>query len=222
MEVQYSLKRNSFMIFTIDFLKVIFFGILFIAIPLYKASYVASVTASAIVLFAAIIVGIMSLKDNNDYIVITDKTISLCKKKKNQFEVLKQFSEDNIKNIIISNELKAVVIESMNEELTTLFNFKSIKSMYNELFFKISASLYKNFPSKFEDVNENINTFNETNVIPECIKKADTSSKFQTIFYIIFLSVLSFLPLCLTLLSIGWIICQCVLFILEIILSAIK
>lgn len=219
-ELNISLKRNSFMIFIVNSLPILFWGILINALVVYNFSNQLSIVLSLIIFIVSIIAGIKALKGNKNCLVFSDNTLTVCEKKKNQLQVLAQYNIENIKKITICDKPKAVIIEDNNGISSILFQFSSIPLMYNELFLKICSALYKNFPDKIEEQpDENVKNYLETSRVPENIQKADTSAKFQTIFYVTFLIFVSSIPILLALLSAGWVICQILVFILKSIVS---
>lgn len=219
-ELNISLKRNSFMIFIVNSLPILFWGILINALVVYNFSNQLSIVLSLIIFIVSVIAGIRALKGNKNCLVFSDNTLTVCEKKKNQLQVLGQYNTENIKKITICDKPKAVIIEDINGVSSILFQFSSIPLMYNELFLKICSALYKNFPDKIEEQpDENVKNYLETSRVPENIQKADTSAKFQTIFYVTFLIIVSSIPILLALLSAGWVICQILVFILKSIVS---
>lgn len=215
-ETKISLKRNSFILFTIEFLLIIIPGIIILAFIADKIPDVLSYLLTFVVFLISLAKGIFALKDNNEILIFSDNELTICKTKKKQLEVISKTNKNDIKNMIFNEKPKSVIFEMQDDKKYSLFEFSAAPLMYNDLSFKIRATLCKYYPEKAQNlINEDIKEYLETGTIPEYIKKADSNGKAATIGYLVLLIILGIIPVVLALLSTAWLICELLMGILQ-------
>lgn len=215
MEEKFLLKQNAFITFMLNYVPIVVYGCIAVII-LHRFNLPDWIEYSllAVVFIGAILKGALPLRHNKRLMIISDKSIRICKYKKKQPVVLEQYSNDSIEKIQdLADGAYLVTVKNADNALICLsYGLKPEK----ELCLKVNSALNKIFGDKFETTNKTeINQYTETGAIPKSIKDFDKSTKIKRITWTVINTIVALLPTAMAILAGLWIIFSLLLVVLK-------
>ena len=221
MEEKFSLQHNSYLIFMLNYAPIIIFGIIAIV---FLHKYIPDVL-EYIIVFAIFVIalykGINPLKSNKRILVVTDKTISLCKYKKKQPIVLVRYNNDDISKIdgTSVNDSGEYLITKQDGS-TEILEISTGLKPNKELVLKINNAFSKIFCEKLELSDyKDLDEYKQTNAIPKDVINFDKTTKAKRISWAVINTFLVVLPSGMGILASLWILFSSIKLVLEILVK---
>ena len=222
-EEKFLLKQNAYITFMLNYAPILISGTIiflflktFVNIPdwLEYGIYM-------LLFISAIIVGICPLKKNNRLLIVSDKSIRLCKFHKKQPQVITQYSNDIIEGIKdLSEGMYELKIKNAEPSVLSL---TYIAKPDKELCLKVNTALYKIFKDKFETGDkQEVIQFIETGIVPTSIKEYDKSLHSKRIIWAVINTIVGLLPTLLGILALCWCILNIITVILKLVMTVMS
>lgn len=146
--------------------------------------------------------------ENKKFIVFTDNEIQVCKKSKNDPNVLHSFKIEAIKSIVCNDKRKEIKFLYHNCPERTFLRFKYSNLIGEEVYFNVKAELCRYYPTKTVACrDEYVEKYITEGVIPEYVQAKQFSEKCKVIIILFFEFIFAVIPIGLTILSVLWSMC---------------
>lgn len=204
------LKRNSFFVFTLRFLPIIFWGGV-VALWAYDAfSSDVSKWVCFFVFVIAVYFGVNDLINNNKSIRFSDSGISILKYKRKELVVEKFYTASDFINIECNEIFKNVYLtfnSAGSVKRCELLKYNSAHMLGADKFFMIKAEMCRYFPSvAHECIDDEVKSYIDSGIVSEFVKnKTETGRCQATVLFVVEL-VFAIIPLGLSLLAFAWVI----------------
>lgn len=212
LERKIELKRNPFLVFSLRFLPIIFWGG-FLVIWSYDAFNIGvSKSISFFFLIVAICFGVNDLKNNNKVIKFSESGVSILKYKKKELVVEKFYPVSEFININCNERFKNVYLTvdtGKSLKRYELLKYNSAHMLGADKYFMVKAELCRYFPAvAHECIDNEVKDYIENGHLSEFVKSKVEMGRCQAIVLFIAELVFSLIPLSLSLLSFAWVIAK--------------
>ena len=200
------LKRNSFFVFVLRVLPIIFWGGV-VAIWAFRAfdSDVSKYLAFLFFVFS-IVMGVLDLKNNSKSLKFSNDGISILKKKKGRLEVEKFIAVDQILDVECSEKSKKIVLVLEKGVRFDLLKYNSATMLGAEKFFIVKAELCRYFPNKAHlYIDDGVKAYIESGVVSEFVKSKEQTGRAQAGVLLFAELVFAIVPLGIALLASAWV-----------------
>lgn len=217
------LKRNSFFVFMLRVLPIIFWGgVLFLwAFRAFDSDVSRYLTFFSFLI--AIIFGFRDLENNKRVISFSKDNISVFRKQKDGDKLIKTIEFGDVTEILCFENIKKVVLVLKNNKRYNLLEYNSAHMLGADKFFMVKAELCRYFPSlAHEYICEDVKSYIESGLLSEFIMSKTQMGRIQA--GVLFFAELIFtlIPLGLSFIATFWVGLRGVHFIFTILLNIVN
>ena len=217
------LKRNSFFVFMLKFLPIIFLGGI-VAIWAY-VSFTPDISKSLCFAFFVIALGygLMDLKNNRKCLSISENGISIGIMKKGKLVIEKFLPAEDIMFVKCDERLKNIYVTMKDVKRYELLKYNSAHMLGADKFFFAKAELCRFFPSiAHEYIDDEIRAYIDAGTISEFLKNKVEIARAQTAVLFVVELVFTAIPLGLSVISIAWVVVKIIYHFMLIILNFVE
>lgn len=221
MEKQFNLRQNPFQVFLFIYAPIIIPGVI-LGSYLFGMNDIMKETGILIYFVSfvtALVLGIKAIINNNKVLVVSDKNINLCRYKKNQVFVEKQFNLEKITKIKAPDNIESNnYIIYPKGAVPHSIRISSIISPEYETALQISSAFYKLLDNRFIcPFISDVRSYTESNIVPPEIREKQNSKNGNLIIATVLYSFFSIIPTCIGVLSVFRTILKFILIIMKLI-----
>ena len=207
LERNIELKRNSFLVFTLRFLPIIFWGGLIVIWAYNSFSSDISKWLSFFSFVIALLFALNDLKNNGKCLKFSESGISFCRRKKNELVVEKFLSVDDIMIIKCEERFKNIYITLKNTTRYELLKYNSAHMLGADKFFMVKAELCRYFPSlAHEYIDDEVKSYIEELKISEFVKNKTETGRYQAVILFVIELIFAAIPLGLSIIATAWVV----------------
>lgn len=201
------LKRNSFFVFMLRFLPIIFWSGIIVVWAYDAFNSDVSKCLSFVSFVIALFFALKDLKNNRRWLSFSEKGISVGVLKGGKFLVEKNLPVEDIMFIKCEERFKNVYITMKDANRYELLEYNSAHMLGADKFFFVKAELCRFFPSvAHECIDDEVKAYIEAGTISEFLKnKVETARAQASVLFFVEL-VFAAIPLGLSLLAIAWVV----------------
>ena len=217
------LKRNSFFVFMLKFLPIIFLGGV-VAIWAYNAfSSDISKCLSFISFVIALLFGLKDLKNNRKCLSISENGISIGVLKNGKLLVERILPAQDLITVLCDERFKKIYITMKDAKRYELLKYNSAHMLGADKFFFVKAELCRFFPSiAHEYIDDEIRAYIDAGTISEFLKNKVEIVRAQATVLFVAELVFAAIPLGLSVISVAWVVVKIIYHLMLVILYFVE
>jgi hypothetical protein len=217
------LKRNSFFVFMLRFLPIIFWGGV-VSVWAYNAfSSDISKCLSFISFVIALLFGLKDLKNNRKCLSISENGISIGILKKGKLVIEKFLPAEDIMFVKCDERLKNIYVTMKDVKRYELLKYNSAHMLGADKFFFVKAELCRFFPSfAHECIDDEVKGYIEAGTISEFLKNKVETARAQAAVLFVAELVFAAIPLGLSVIAVAWVVVKIIYHLMLVILYFVE